>query len=103
MPAKAPTQSTRLIYLRVAPRQRADRDGRQLALPGRGLIQVTSWVNYEACGALSAFWFWSSNGLNKLADAGRFEAITRGINGGLNGRRADRSAEAAREGFGVLA
>lgn len=32
-----------------------------------------------------AAWFWRSRGLNALADAGKFEQITKRINGGLNG------------------
>ena len=36
--------------------------------------------------ALSAGWYWQSHGCNELADAGNFEAITRKINGGLNGQ-----------------
>jgi putative chitinase len=76
---------------------------------GRGLIQVTGRANYAACGealgldlinhpellelpqhaCMSAAWFWATNGLNTLADADKFEAITRRINGGLNGQ-ADR-------------
>jgi len=72
---------------------------------GRGLIQTTGRANYETCGealgldlishpeqlelpqhaAMSAAWFWSTKGLNTLADRGEFVKITRRINGGLNG------------------
>ncbi|MEB0192424.1 MULTISPECIES: glycoside hydrolase family 19 protein [unclassified Pseudomonas] len=78
---------------------------------GRGLIQVTGRANYRACGealgldliskpellelpqhaAMSAAWFWSTRGLNTLADQGEFVKITRRINGGVNGL-ADRQA-----------
>ncbi|ARB27274.1 glycoside hydrolase family 19 protein [Pseudomonas tolaasii] len=78
---------------------------------GRGLIQVTGRANYVACGealgldligkpellelpqhaAMSAAWFWSTRGLNTLADQKDFTKITRRINGGLNGQ-VDRQA-----------
>jgi len=39
----------------------------------------TQWASLSACD------FWDMKGLNALADGGKFEAITRKINGGLNG------------------
>jgi len=72
---------------------------------GRGLIQITGRANYAECGealglnllgrpelleqpewaAKSAAWFWSTRGLNSLADTGEFDKITHRINGGQNG------------------
>ena len=75
---------------------------------GRGLIQLTGRANYtkyghdkgrnfvdgDNCTLLAtdpelavdvACWFWKTRGLNALADADDIEAVTRRINGGLNG------------------
>lgn len=72
---------------------------------GHGPIQVTGYYNHRDCGAAllldlvhsprlltlpahgcrAAGWFWKTRGCNELADAGKFEAIVRRINGGLNG------------------
>ena len=72
---------------------------------GRGMIQLTGKANYEKCGhgigfdlvgnpdlltaprlaAMSAAWFWSTNGLNRLADEGDQAAICKRVNGGHHG------------------
>jgi predicted chitinase len=87
---------------------------------GRGPIQLTGRRNYQLAGkALGldleaspqqaaspevgfrvAGWFWKTHRLNQLADADRFDDITRIINGGYNGK-AEREAY-YRRALGVL-
>jgi putative chitinase len=98
-----------------------EKDGDGELYKGRGLIQLTGKANYKAfsrwyygpegedrfperpweveenpraCVA-SAFWFWNSRGLNKIADKDDIVALTKKINGGTNGLK-DRNERLAR-------
>jgi len=82
---------------------------------GHGLIQITGFYNHKkaalalgvpadsdpailaskSLAARSAAWWWKAHGCNELADAGDFVALTRRINGGVNGL-ADRQVRYAR-------
>lgn len=102
--AKNPQKIANKIYAnRMGNGDEASGDGYRYC--GRGLIQVTGKDNYtwfaaslqispeEASqyletfegAAQSACWFWETNNLNKWADAGDIEKMTKIINGGTIG------------------
>ena len=105
--ARQPQKIANKVYAnRMANGSEASGDGYKFR--GRGYIQLTGRDNYTQFGKaigeditsnpdvvaskyslLSAAWFWSKNGLNKLADAGSTDAtvtsITKRVNGGTIG------------------
>jgi len=105
--ARQPQKIANKVYAnRMANGSEASGDGYKFR--GRGYIQLTGRANYTAFGRaigedvvsnpdivsgkhalLSAAWFWSNNGLNKLADGGATDAvvttITKRVNGGTIG------------------
>lgn len=102
--AKQPERIANRVYAdRMGNGDESSGDGYRYC--GRGLIQLTGKNNYQAfadsmeCslesaveylatfeGAVqSACWFWETNNLNSLADAGDIKAMTKCINGGYIG------------------
>ena len=105
--ARNPEKIANKVYAnRMANGSEASGDGYKFR--GRGYIQLTGRDNYTLFGKaigediannpdsvsgkyalLSAAWFWSKNGLNKLADGGASDAvvtsITKRVNGGTIG------------------
>jgi putative chitinase len=51
----------------------------------KDIDDVVEYAETPEGAAMSAGWFWSSNNLNRAADAGDVLAATKRINGGTNG------------------
>lgn len=110
-----PTEAARMAYdeRAIAERVYGGRLGNAIEGLGdgfkfraHGIIGITGRANHRACGqalgidleekpelltepkyaVLAAAWYWSTHGCNELADADDFEAITRKVNGGVNGQ-----------------
>lgn len=101
--ASGAAYDTGALAIRLGNTPGADGDGQRWK--GHGLIQVTGATNHKACAAYfkrpldgiaawlmtpegacrSAGWFWSTHGLNALADAGDQTAVSKRVNGGTNG------------------
>jgi putative chitinase len=102
-PNKQEAIANRIYANRMGNGDEASGDGYRYS--GKGLIQLTGKSNYQSFadsleitptaaaeymqtfeGACqSACWFWETNNLNKFADVGDFETMTKRINGGTIG------------------
>jgi putative chitinase len=99
-----PKKIANMVYAsRMGNRDEASGDGYRFR--GRGCIQLTGHANYFHAGqalgvdfvmepdlvatpkyaALTAAWFWSTHGCNKVAEMGDWVALTKKINGGTIG------------------
>ena len=103
MPNKQEAIANRAYGNRMGNGDEASGDGYKYR--GRGLIQLTGKDNYASfslsednealvkpelvsqpnLAVQSACWFWKTNNLNRFADVGDIEGMTRAINGGYNG------------------
>ena len=68
---------------------------RKLSAAAPDFVRNPDAVNTDPWEGLGPIWYWDTRNLNRYADAGDFEQVTRRINGGLNGY-ADRQARYAR-------
>jgi putative chitinase len=102
-PSKQEAIANRVYASRMGNGPESSGDGWKFA--GKGLIQLTGKTNYQNFadsidtpiddipeylmtfeGALqSACWFWETNNLNKWADAGDIQRVSRIVNGGTHG------------------
>lgn len=104
--ARKPVEIANRVYAgRIGNGDAASGDGWRYR--GRGLIQITGRDNYRRCSIAlyaddrllrtpellespdaavgSAGWYWTSREINTLADRDDLHAVTRKVNGGLNG------------------
>lgn len=64
-------------------------------------VEDPDLMNTDPWEGLGPIWYWQTRNLNKYADAGHFDSITRSINGGYNGKL-DRQIRYAKIGLTAL-